>query len=383
MLRKYGVKNIIATVTLLGILLIVIFYTEPESAFPDDYFNTTSLLETYALTEKNATTPEPETQPPKCEPNMNAENVSNFGSLSNQIQDFLYYRHCRSFPIILDLPHKCGRPDKPKDIFLLLVIKSPPNNFEHREVLRKTWAKERSHNGKKIQTIFISGTDGYGYDKERLNKLLALEHKQHGDILQWNFKESLFNLTLKQILFLEWMNRRCPHACFLLNGDDDVFAHTDNMVEYLQSLEDNNGTKHLFTGQVIENAGPIRWPQSKYFVPLQVYDGNSYPAYCGGAGYLMSGYTASVIYEKSKSVEILPIDDVYMGMCLDAAKLKPTTHMGVSTLGWYIPSRTVDKYHPCFLKEVLVIHKFSPASLYILWHEVHNPKIKCGTQLLK
>ncbi|KAJ8278655.1 hypothetical protein COCON_G00057210 [Conger conger] len=254
---------------------------------------------------------------PYCERNFSAANVAGFSALPGHIQDFLFYRHCRRFPMLLDVPDKCGgAPRDSADVFLLLVIKSSPWNYDRREVLRKTWAKERLEGGAWIRRVFVSGTVGAGIEKRKLNKLMRLENREHGDILQWDFNDSFFNLTLKQVLFLEWMERRCPRIRFLLNGDDDIFANTDNMVEYLQSLAGNDGGRHLFVGHLIRYVGPIRESGSKYFVPVQVQESNSYPPYCGGGGFLLSGFTARVIYNMSHVVPILPIDDVYMGMCL-------------------------------------------------------------------
>lgn len=283
--------------------------------------------------------------------------------------------------MLLDLPDKCGGVDKSAEVFLLLVIKSSPVNYERREVLRKTWAKERLHNGVWVRRIFISGTMDTGFEKERLNKLLELEQREYSDILQWDFNERFYNLTLKQVLFLQWMERNCPNVRFLLNGDDDVFANTNNMVVYLQGLENNDGGKHLFTGHLIQNVGPIRYPSSKYFIPVQVQESNSYPPYCGGGGFLLSGFTASVIYNMSQSITLLPIDDVYMGMCLAKAGLSPSSHMGVKTAGLYIPSSKLDGYDPCYYKEVLLVHRFLPAHLYLMWNRVNNPNLKCNTQL--
>uniref|UniRef100_A0A3Q0R9S7 Hexosyltransferase n=1 Tax=Amphilophus citrinellus TaxID=61819 RepID=A0A3Q0R9S7_AMPCI len=314
---------------------------------------------------------------PRCQQNTSAANITGFSSLPNNIKDFLYHRHCRHFPMLLDVPDKCGGANESGDVFLLLVIKSSPANYERREVLRKTWAKERLHNGVWIRRIFISGTSGGGFEKERLNKLLEVEQREHNDILQWDFSDTFYNLTVKQILFLEWMERNCPNARFLLNGDDDVFANTGNMVEYLQSLKDNDGSKHLFTGHLIQNVGPIRSSGSKYFIPVQVQESDSYPPYCGGGGFLLSGYSASVIYNMSKSITILPIDDVYMGMCLAKAGLGPASHMGVKTAGFYVPSKNLDEYHPCFYREVLLVHRFLPAQLYLMWHRIHDPKLRC------
>ncbi|XP_041791240.1 N-acetyllactosaminide beta-1,3-N-acetylglucosaminyltransferase 3-like [Chelmon rostratus] len=316
---------------------------------------------------------------PRCQQNLAAANVTGFGSLPGNIKDFLYYRHCRHFPMLLDLPDKCGGADRSGEVFLLLVIKSSPGNYDRREVLRKTWAKERRQDGAWIRRIFISGTTASGFEKTRLNKLLEMEQREHSDILQWDFSDTFYNLTLKQILFLEWMERNCPNARFLLNGDDDVFANTDNMVEYLQGLKDNDGSKHLFTGHLIQNVGPIRSSGSKYFIPVQVQESNSYPPYCGGGGFLLSGYTALVIYKMSHSIPILPIDDVYMGMCLAKAGLGPSSHMGVKTAGLYIPSSTLDGYDPCFYKEVLLVHRFLSAHMYFMWHRVHDPNLICGS----
>ncbi|XP_029356321.1 N-acetyllactosaminide beta-1,3-N-acetylglucosaminyltransferase 3-like [Echeneis naucrates] len=314
----------------------------------------------------------------RCQQNISAANVQGFSSLPGNIQDFLYYRHCRHFPMLLDFPDKCGGADKSAEVFLLLVIKSSPTNYERREVLRKTWAMERLYQGVWIRRIFISGTMASGHKKKRLNKLLQAEQRENNDILQWDFSDTFYNLTLKQILFLEWMETNCPNARFLFNGDDDVFANTDSMVHYLQSFMDNNGDKHLFAGHLIQNVGPIRTKESKYFIPTQVQESESYPPYCGGGGFVLSGYTASVIYRMSQSISILPIDDVYMGMCLAKAGLGPVSHMAVKTAGLHIPSKILDEYNPCYYREMLLVHRFLPAQIYLMWSRIHDPDLVCG-----
>ncbi|KAM9797028.1 N-acetyllactosaminide beta-1,3-N-acetylglucosaminyltransferase 3-like isoform 1-T1 [Syngnathus typhle] len=312
-----------------------------------------------------------------CHQNTSVANMTGFAALPGNIQDFLSYRHCRHFPMLLDVPDKCGGVAQSGDVFLLLAIKSSPGNYVRREVLRKTWAKERLHNGVWIRRIFLSGTANRGFEKMRLNKLLQAEQRENKDIVQWDFADSFYNLTLKQLLFLEWMERNCPNARFMLNGDDDVFANTDNMVEFLQSLKDNDGGKHLFTGHLIYNVGPIRSPGSKYYIPVQVQESDSYPPYCGGGGFLLSGYTASTILKMSRSITLLPIDDVYMGMCLKKAGLAPSSHMGVKTAGLRIPAKNVDTYDPCYYKEMLLVHRFLPAQMYLMWHRIHDRTLKC------
>uniref|UniRef100_A0A3P8SC70 Hexosyltransferase n=1 Tax=Amphiprion percula TaxID=161767 RepID=A0A3P8SC70_AMPPE len=314
---------------------------------------------------------------PKCRQNISASGVPGFYSLPRLIQDFLSYRHCRHFPIILDIPDKCGGANGSADIFLLLVIKSSPVNYDRREVLRKTWAKERLQNGVWIRRIFIAGTTGEGYEKNTLNKLLEIEKLEHNDILQWDFNDTFYNLTLKQVLFLEWMDTNCPNVRFLMNGDDDVLAHTDNMVDYLKNLKDNDGSKHLFTGYLIENRGPYRYPDLKYYVPVQVQETDTYPPYLGGGGFLLSGYSATVMYKMSHSVMFHPIDDVYIAMCLEKAELRPTSHIGVKIAGHRSPDN-IDPLEPCYFKEILLVHRFLPAELYVMWNSLHDPNLKYG-----
>uniref|UniRef100_A0A8C6T4D4 Hexosyltransferase n=1 Tax=Neogobius melanostomus TaxID=47308 RepID=A0A8C6T4D4_9GOBI len=317
---------------------------------------------------------------PKCEQNMSAANISGFSSLPAHIQQFIYYRHCRHFPVLLDIHDKCGGSEKSSDVFLLLVIKSSPGNFDRREVLRKTWARERQHNGLWIRRIFIAGTAESGVEKDRLNKLLKAEQREYRDILQWDFDESFFNLTLKQILFFEWMKHRCPKVHFLLNGDDDVFANTDGMVEYLRELPDNNGSSHLYTGYVFENTAPVRWSGSKYYIPKQITEFDIYPPYCGGGGYLLSGHTAMAIHNMSVSTEVHPIDDVYIGMCVEKAGLLPTVHTGVKTLGLTIYNQKMDEHDPCYIKGLLLVHRFLPAQMYLMWNKMNDPHLRCGVR---
>uniref|UniRef100_A0A3Q1ITM1 Hexosyltransferase n=1 Tax=Anabas testudineus TaxID=64144 RepID=A0A3Q1ITM1_ANATE len=361
----------------LGVLgLFLIYFFKGSSDSKTDYLKldvTKSSRTIKPLTKNNS----PTFSWTKCQQNISAANITGFSSLPERVQDFLYYRHCRHFPMLLDLPDKCGGPEKSADVFLLLVIKSSPVNYDRREVLRKTWAKERLENGVWIRRLFISGTMDSGYEKERLNKLLEMEQREYNDILQWDFNESFYNLTLKQILFLEWMERNCPNARFLLNGDDDVFANTENMVLYLQSLEDNDGSKHLFIGNLNINMEPIRTPGSKYFVPVQLHESNVFPPYCSGGGFLLSGYTALVIYNMSQSITLLPIDDAYMGMCLGKAGLHPSSHIGVKAAGLDISSIRIDTHDPCLYKDLLLVHKFPPSHMYLLWQRIHDPSLTC------
>lgn len=310
---------------------------------------------------------------PACHRRTSVTSMANFDSFPANLKKFLYYRHCRHFPLLLEPRAKCGR----NKIFLLLVIKSSPGNYERREVLRKTWAMERKVDGVHIRRLFISGTTAEGFEKMRLNKLLRLEHREHNDIVQWDFEDTHYNLTLKQVLLMDWLHKNCPDVSFLLNGDDDVFVHTENMVKYLKSLEDPDGSRNLFSGYLQPNSSSARNVESKYFVPREIYMSDIYPPFCSGGGILLSRYTASVMHNMSKYVPMFPLDDVYLGILLDKAGLAMTSHAGVRTFGLEIPSKEVDELDPCYYRDLLLVHRFLPTQLYIMWHRVHDPDLQC------
>ncbi|XP_063770488.1 N-acetyllactosaminide beta-1,3-N-acetylglucosaminyltransferase 3 isoform X2 [Pseudophryne corroboree] len=317
----------------------------------------------------------------RCKVNTSVESIAGFFKLPAHIQDFLRYRHCRSFPQILNSPRKCGSAAASKGVFLLLAIKSSPGNYERRTIIRQTWGEQNSYEGAQVRRIFLSGTSKNMREDKHLRQLLRIESKTYGDILQWDFHDTFFNLTLKQLLFYQWFNDYCPGAQFIFNGDDDVFVNTFNVVTYLRGMGKHGAYKHLFVGQLIANVGPIRESGSKYYVPVQVTTTKSYPMYCGGGGILMSGYTAHVIHNKSEDIQLFPIDDVYLGMCLAKAGLVPASHMGMRTVGVHVPSAKLDSFNPCYYRELLMVHRFVPYQMLVMWNAVQDPKLDCGQKL--
>ncbi|XP_009572794.1 PREDICTED: UDP-GlcNAc:betaGal beta-1,3-N-acetylglucosaminyltransferase 6-like, partial [Fulmarus glacialis] len=132
-----------------------------------------------------------------CVVNASVQNISGFATLPGHVQDFMRYQHCRSFPVLLSVPGKCGGPEGSPNIFLLLAIKSSPVNYER----------------------------------------------------------------------------------------------------------------------------------------------------CGGGGMLMSGFTARVISRESRHIKLFPIDDVYLGMCLEKAGLLPASHDGIRTISVGVPANA-DPFDP-------------------------------------
>lgn len=130
-----------------------------------------------------------------CLANLSVAEHPDFSELPAHVRDFLLYRHCRDFPLLREPPAaKCAGP-----VFLLLAIKSSPANYGRRQVLRRTWAQERQVHGAPLRRLFLVGSDRDPREARKFSRLLELEARAYGDIVQWDFHDSFFNLTLKQV----------------------------------------------------------------------------------------------------------------------------------------------------------------------------------------
>lgn len=307
-----------------------------------------------------------------CSPNWAVKGLGWFSALDARFQQYVLYRHCRYFPMLLNHPEKCaGR------THLLIVVKSAIEQHDRRDAVRRTWGRERDGASGGVRTLFLLGAPAAGKDRRNLQKLLEYEDRLFGDILQWDFMDTFFNLTLKEVNFLRWFGVYCRHTRFVFKGDDDVFVNTDNVLEFLASQAAGPRRDDLFVGDIISRALPIRNHQSKYFIPRQLHD-QPYPPYAGGGGFLMAGPLARRLAAASEAVQLYPIDDVYLGMCLQKVGVEPQLHYAFRTFG--IVKRRVSPMNsdPCFYKNLLVIHKLSPEGLLQMWDTVHNATLTCA-----
>uniref|UniRef100_A0A3B4Y885 Hexosyltransferase n=2 Tax=Seriola lalandi dorsalis TaxID=1841481 RepID=A0A3B4Y885_SERLL len=308
-----------------------------------------------------------------CSEDASVRSQDWFRRLDPRFHQFVLHRHCRYFPMLINHPEKCTD----GEVHLLMVVKSVIEQHDRREAVRKTWGKEHTVDGKRIKTLFLLGSPTTGKDTKNLQKLIEYEDRIYGDILQWDFMDTFFNLTLKEVNFLKWFDIYCSGVHFIFKGDDDVFVNTHNLMELIGFKVEERKYAELFVGDTISKAIPIRNRQSKYYIPKELYD-KPYPPYVGGGGFLMSSPLARRLFVVSEDLELYPIDDVFLGMCLQKLHLAPELHPGFRTFG--ITRRRVSPMNsePCFYKNLIVVHKLSAHELLRMWSVVHNEELVCA-----
>lgn len=307
-----------------------------------------------------------------CSANLNFSSQDWFVSLEDNFKQFMLYRHCRYFPMTFNHPDKCTG-----EVYLLMIIKSVATQHDRREVIRQTWGKEQVLDGKRIKTLFLLGKPSNKAERANHQKLVEYEDYIYGDILQWDFLDSFFNLTLKETHFLKWFHIYCPSVRYVFKGDDDVFVNVKNIFEFLESSSEK---KNLFVGDVIFNARPIRRKDNKYYIPEALYNKNVYPPYAGGGGFLMDGSLARRLHWVADTLELYPIDDVFLGMCLEVLQVTPIKHNAFKTFGLVRDRNSKLNREPCFFKSMIVVHKLLPLDLMHMWKLV-NEELVCAQKV--
>ncbi|KAJ7345204.1 hypothetical protein JRQ81_001154 [Phrynocephalus forsythii] len=302
-----------------------------------------------------------------CDPDPYvATELAGFENLPDRFKDFFSYLRCRNYSLLMDQPHKCSH--KP---FLLLAIKSLIPHFDRRQAIRESWGKEIKSGDINVVRVFLLGQTPPEDNYPDLSAMLKFESESNQDILLWNYRDTFFNLTLKEVLFLKWVSNTCPDAQFIFKGDDDVFVNTHQILDYLKSLTKEKA-KDLFVGDVIKDAGPHREKNVKYYIPESIYEG-SYPPYAGGGGFLYSGDLALRLTNISDQVLLYPIDDVYIGMCLQRLGLAPEKHKGFKTFDIDEKQRG----NICSYTNLMLVHSRKPQEMIKIWTDLQDPHLNC------
>ncbi|XP_072000734.1 beta-1,3-galactosyltransferase 2-like [Engystomops pustulosus] len=259
------------------------------------------------------------------------------------------------YTFLISQPDKC----KNRKPFLVLMVFVKSHDEESRQTIRETWGNVSLYDVDVVR-IFLVGLPQVTPDKNQL--LLEEESRTFGDIIQQDFMDTYYNLTLKTLMGLEWVTKFCPSTSYVMKVDSDVFLNVDYLVHQLLH-PDLPVRENYFTGDIKANTGPMRSRKYKWYVPREIYPNDTYPPYCSGLGYVLSVDMAQKIYDVAQEIRVIPIEDAFMGICLYELHIPPTIPPG----GLFNMHRL--EYDLCKFQKVVIVNRYAGKVLRNVWED--------------
>ncbi|CBY34683.1 unnamed protein product [Oikopleura dioica] len=98
-----------------------------------------------------------------------------------------------------------------------------------------------------------------------------------------------------------------------------IFLFPKNFKKEIDKLRDSEEENVEAVGCLKTRAKPVRDPASKYFLPKQIYEPETFTHYFSGASYVTTGNLALRMASAIKRTLILPYDDVFVGKLIKNA----------------------------------------------------------------
>ncbi|XP_068129592.1 beta-1,3-galactosyltransferase 2-like [Hyperolius riggenbachi] len=276
-------------------------------------------------------------------------------------QTYPAFRHPLAPPYPYPYMYLINQPDKCKDRapFLIMLVIGKVHDLETRHTIRATWGNESNYDVDVLR-IFLLGFSDFVSDRTQM--MLEEESEAFKDIVQQDFMDTYYNLTLKTLLGMEWVTKFCPKASYVIKIDNDMFLNVDYLVHKLLHPK-LPVRQNYFTGLIVSGTGPSRQKESKWYVPEEIYPNDTYPPYCSGPGYVFSADMAEKIYDISQRIRINPMEDCFMGICLHELHIPPTPSPQYIFNGHYI------EYNRCQFHKLITVHHYSSDQLRSIWSD--------------
>ena len=187
-----------------------------------------------------------------------------------------------------------------------------------------------------------------------------------------DFVDSYRNLTVKTMMIMNWVATFCPHAAHAMKVDADVFVNVFLLLEEVRGY----APQGFITGSVIRDGRPRRDPGNRWFLSEEEYPDPSFPPYVSGAGYVFSPDVARRVVLASRDVPVVPLEDVYVGLCLRAALISPVYAQSFLSLRNLYEVRRLG-YERCAFAARVLVNGFKPAELLRIWEDFSENRLTC------
>lgn len=293
---------------------------------------------------------------PKSKTSVEDEIMSEWRRSPLWVEDQKPQINPHKFQYLKNHPHYCNS----KEIDLLILVASAPDHFEEREAIRATWAASGALEKYRTKVLFL-----LGQGKEQ-QTLIDQESNLCRDIIQEDFQDSYFNLTLKTVMGLKWTAIFCPQARYVLKTDDDIFVNVPLLHAALKAQQTNQITGCI-KNSPIHGFQPI--PSGDNPLPMEMMPA-AHPEFTAGAGYILPGPLIPELYIAALNTKFLPIEDVFTtGHCAKRIGAHPPLHDSRFSCGEMV-------IRECQMANMFTGHKVTPEMQFSIFETLSEQACK-------
>ncbi|KAK3884406.1 hypothetical protein Pcinc_011310 [Petrolisthes cinctipes] len=189
------------------------------------------------------------------------------------------------------------------NLTMVAYVHSHISGVEKRQETRATWASRWAEDlGVRLATVFMVGRARTQREKE----IVERESRLYGDIVQGNYTDTYYTLSLKALMALDWVQQHCSHVPWILHADDDVLIDTVSLSKFLKARGSPNKLFcHAWRSSLVRRTG--KWCVEKYEFP-----GKKYPPYCAGGAWVVANKGVPRLLKAATHAPPLWVDDVYV-----------------------------------------------------------------------
>jgi len=249
--------------------------------------------------------------------------------------------------------------EKVQNKTLFVIVQSIPSDTKYRDIWRKTWQK---YANTRTSVLFLLGR--VPNIKHEIEKKILEEKNRYGDIIEVNgLIENYHNLTFKSLYTLKFfLDHTIPSgpSQYVLKVDTDSIVILPKLYNLLTTKYQN--IKYLMLGKcfccggspaigctrfepitknIVKNTKekkieirPKDNNLKKWEIPRYIYNGEYYPSYLNGPGYVLSRSSAECIYKMALKTPIFPLEDIFItGFLAQQCGITRRGHIGFTGIG--------------------------------------------------
>ena len=255
---------------------------------------------------------------------------------------------------------------------LIVIVQSTPSDTKFRGIWRKTWG---NYANTQTSVLFLLGR--LPDIKHETEAKILEEKNQYGDIIEVNgLIENYNNLTFKSLYTLKFfldhgaipqgapqyvlkvdtdsavilptlynqlttkyknINDLMLGRCYCCGGGSDIHCKPIRPITKTTIIKN---TKYSFLARLVKHSKgkkriiirPEDHPYKKWAIPRYIYNGEQYPSYLSGPGYVLSRSSAECIYNMALKTPLFPMEDIFItGFLAQQCNIKRRDHTGFSS----------------------------------------------------